>query len=286
MNKGILLKLIVINALSICQNHTSAQPNPFVDAEIIETLRLVNVARKLSRLDTVTLSATLSSGCHKHAQYLGYNKNNPLTKGLNAHNEHPTLYGYTKEGEKAGKASDIHYIFPGYAIDDFLASFYHRIPLLQPDLKEIGIGYFNTPDDKVVVTVLDCVRGIGETDNYQEIVVLPEENQTNVPLRMGNEIPNPTPEKIIDCGYPITIYFANQQTVQNVAIELKNRLGQTIPLYVSTPQQPATAWNQWNTICAIAQNPLQPKQKYTVNLTCVVDGINWVKKWSFYTVLE
>src|SRR5262249_54103291 len=138
----------------------------------------------------VALDEELSRSCTRHAEYLVKNAGHPSTKGLGAHDEDPNLPGYSKEGERAGLASVIHYVEPVASVDGWMATFFHRIPLLDPALRRVGFG-FAKGGRTGWVTVLDVDRGRG----FDQPVIFPGANQKNVPLAyLPRERPNPIPE--------------------------------------------------------------------------------------------
>jgi hypothetical protein len=192
---------------SIADLHYLIPQNPEVTKEIKEAVIKLNTYRRAAGLDTVVLSPELSKKCEKHAIYLTLNKNHPKTEGLQAHHEDKGLTGYSADGDYAAKHSDI---FPGTgplkSVTGFINSFYHRIPLLQPNLRSIGIGYFELGND-YSVTVLDCISGVSGPLS-SNVVFYPNADQKDVPIEMQPEIPDPT-NNDGKAGYPITIYFAN-----------------------------------------------------------------------------
>lgn len=250
--------------------------------EITAALAILNKMRKAAELDTVTISQAISAGCQKHAKYLVLNKDNPLTSGLSAHKEYTQLAGYSKAGANAAKQSVIHYIKPVAAMEGFFQTFYHRIPLLQPNLKEIGIGYYEKDD--YVVTLIDCGSGvIGES--AKAVVLFPNEGQTDVPLTMVEEIPNPIGQAG-EYGFPITIYFAQWQAITEATLSLTDKNKKPIGCYLSSPERPATNFDQWGSICAIPQKPLLGGTTYFVSVACKVNGVPFKKSYSFKTVAE
>ncbi len=125
-------------------------------------LERLNRQRRLAGLEPVELDAELSHGCDLHCRYIVRHFTHPSVQGLGQHEEDPKLEGYTPEGRKAGKASvianDPH---PQDAVDSWLATLYHRIPLLHPSLKRIGFGIIRLPDQNFM-TMIDSgsdVRG-------------------------------------------------------------------------------------------------------------------------------
>lgn len=250
------------------------------DTEITAVLSILNSARKTAGLDTVIVSATLSKGCNNHAKYLVINKHDTGTRGMSAHKEYPSLKGYTTEGEDAAQSSVIAYTKPFGAIQSWLATFYHRIPLLQPTLKEIGIGYYEK--DGYGVSLVDCISGT-KGPILINTIYYPSENQKNVPVAMSREIPNPTGTNST-CGFPITIYFTRKhQHITNVTFKLTDNKNNEIYCFISTPEKPATYFSQWNSICAIPKQPLEYNTTYTVTMTCMVSGEMRTKTYSFTT---
>ena len=289
------MKLLLIFAILLQATYSSAQKtkkennkvpslithSTKTDIEITKALQMVNSCRRDAGLDTVTLSDALSSRCDKHARYLVLNKNDPKIAGLKAHHEEKDMPGYSDDGNAAGYSSDI---FEGTSPDDavqgFIMSFYHRIPLLQPNLKSIGIGYY-TDDSRNSATVLDCLSGaVGKSEIG--VVFYPADKQKNVPLVIQTEIPDPV-KSGNDAGFPITIYFAQYQVIDSVTFRLSDKFHSKIPCEVSCPKQPATSFSQWNTVCAIPVHRLVDNRQYHVSFSCIVNGKPFSKEYDFYT---
>jgi len=113
------------------------------------TLDLLNAYRTTCGLQSVKLDPRLSAGCEKHAQYLRLNLNHPSTEGLGMHNEDPKLPGYTPEGAIAGKAGVITVNSdPLSAIPAWIDTLYHRVPLIEPNLRRVGFGYVPLADGR------------------------------------------------------------------------------------------------------------------------------------------
>jgi hypothetical protein len=248
--------------------------------EISTALYMLNKIRKVAGLDTVTISSTLSKGCYNHAKYLVINKNSPRTAGMNAHEEDMRLEGCTVDGKFAGKHSVIHYVAPTEAIEGWVKTFYHRIPLLQPELKEIGISFFEK--DGYIVSLIDCISGL-KGESSKDVVFYPAENQKEIPTTMGPEIPHPI-GKEGTYGFPITIYFAKRQKITNVSFTLTSIGGKAIDCYLSVPEKPATYFDQWNSICAIPKKSLTANTKYFVTVNCIANGKTFKKTYNFKTI--
>ncbi len=124
-----------------------------------ELVRQVNVHRGRAGLAPVTLDAKVSRGCLLHARYVSLNINHPAVQGLGIHEEDRRLPGVTPEGTKAGKGAVIAIISdPVESVDGWMATLYHRVPLLDPRLKRIGYGQALVVN-RGWVTVLDADSG-------------------------------------------------------------------------------------------------------------------------------
>ena len=118
-------------------------------------LAAVNRARAAAALAPVVLDPELSHGCDLHAAYLRRNSNDPLTQGPGHARRAPGAPGYTAEGQRAGRSSVIaNDSNPMDAVDSWLATLYHRVPLLHPSLTRIGLAMVHMPDQNWT-TVLD-----------------------------------------------------------------------------------------------------------------------------------
>jgi uncharacterized protein YkwD len=123
-------------------------------------LRRLNECRRLAGLRPVRLDPELSSGCLAHARYVARNEGRRELQGLGIHNEDPSLPGHTPEGARAGKAAVIAVMAsPLDAIDSWVATLYHRVPLLNPDLERVGFGCARRTDQHWV-PVLDARSGV------------------------------------------------------------------------------------------------------------------------------
>lgn len=239
----------------------------------------LNEIRKSVGLDPVELDDELSRGAQLHAEYLVVNEGKKETKGLDAHHEVEKLPGYTPEGAKAGRASDIGFgTPPSEMVDGWNGTFYHRLPLLRANLKKVGVGYI--PGGKWRhFSVLDVVSGLdGELPEEKSIVVYPPDGANGIPTAFHNELPNPVPSgKPTDAGFPITVTFYNGGG--NGATATLTCGGKDVEFWLSTPDAPATDFPQQGTICLIPKSHLRSGASYTVSVSC--DG--WEKTWSFST---
>ena len=92
------------------------------------------MARKAAGLQPVRLNAALSRGCQLHAQYLKLNAKSPAGNGLAVHHEDANLPGTTPEDAGGQKSVIAAVLNPQTCVEDWMATLYHRIPILTPNL--------------------------------------------------------------------------------------------------------------------------------------------------------
>jgi uncharacterized protein YkwD len=226
-----------------------------------EAVARVNHHRRLAGLSPVVLDAELSRGCQLHASYLLTNLDHPSTRGLGMHNEDMNLPGYTPEGKKAGADSVIAGGMPPLpAIDDWLATLYHRVPLLDPDLGRIGFGYIKGAPVGWYV-VLNATSGKGRDTS----IVYPGEGQKDVPVR-GE-----------DGGYPLTVSVAPGQALRSPEAVLRDASGKEVSVRL-TPSD--------STLVITPRERLKPGMSYTMTVKGQLDRKAWTRTWSFSTSAE
>lgn len=248
-------------------------------------LERINFYRKLAGIEPVALDAALSKSCAAHANYLAKNSGNRATEGLGMHNEDPKLPGYSAEGAKAGKSSVVFPVgSPVVAVDGWMGSLFHRIPLLDPELTKVGVGFAKGGKFGGFI-VVDTVS-VHDGKFPEKAIVFPVAGQTDVPLKFAPEYPPPIPEKNENnAGYPVTITFEDGTVVREVTATLEDGAKKELPVWLSTPEKPAGGHGAFQrfTICMIAQRPLKPSTTYTVNVKATVNKKEWSQSWSFTT---
>jgi len=254
---------------------TDAKLSPLEQQTLDE---LVAIRKKAACSDkALEIDRDLASGCRKHALYLARNRDQ-LERWPDAHEEYPDRPLFDPEGAFAGTHAVIH---PGVesgreAIAGWMATYYHRLPLLEPGLVRVGIAL------EAGTAVLDCGSfvkprtGVGadaasrsEGDPTYWGVAWPPSGATDVPTRFEAELPHPVPgEDESTMGYPITwqlrYRFAARPTVE-LALHAGSASGPLVPCWFSTPTEPTNpklatddAW------CLIPKKPLDPGGAYSV----------------------
>jgi hypothetical protein len=124
--------------------YPSMQPEP--SGNIVgDGLAFLNFYRTMLGLDPVVEDPEQSRTCQLHVDYLqAYAADNGLPYHLE-HAEDPSSPHYTDEGNQAGLDSVLSYGQGDItqAIDGWLQTLYHRLPLLDPGLRAVGIAFEN-----------------------------------------------------------------------------------------------------------------------------------------------
>jgi hypothetical protein len=247
------------------------------------------VLRHLDAIRRATLGATtpglgvdreLSDGCRAHALYLLRHPEQQAAWPA-AHEEYPGEDGFTPAGSRAGLSSVVHpgATGPENAVDSWMGTFYHRIPLLEAGLVRIGWGMEKN------VAVLDVLSLVGQAETVGHCV-WPAAGATGVPRRFSPELPNPVPgEDQSAWGYPVTLQFRELVDDPDVSMKLfvgARRGGPEVPCHYSTPKRPTNPQcaPQW-AYCLIPKQTLAASASYTVVATGMPKGAEFV--WTFTT---
>jgi len=231
-----------------------------------------NQLRLLNGLPAVTIDQQLSDACNKHCEYM--EKNGELT-----HEEDPAKPAYSGEGKAAGARSCIGEEGPVESVRLFYSTFYHRLPLVQPTTKAIGVG-----SSAKYAAVDGLTRRDHRPWNYP--VIIPAPNTFSHPTLFAHEAPDPLPEGAPPAGFPITLTFDRGTiTDANVELRMKSERGPLLPVYLASPEHPANEKRPDNrlTICAIPRAPLKPMTTFWVKATYKIDGEAREHVWKFNT---
>lgn len=244
--------------------------------EALDVLSYMNEIRekafgdKIEGVWKLKFDPELSSACGLHAHYLTLNPEQK--KWPDAHEEYSDKEGYTVEGAWAGMHSVIvwgdlrDYID---AIDGWMGTFYHRLPLVDPGLLRIGWGWEGE------FAVMDT-GSLAAPYDKPFVVVWPYDGMKDVPVYFfGDEHPDPVPDpngprdSVVEqdvFGYPITLQTNAIDADGPVDVVLKLYDGkEEVECHFSTPSNPTNpelapggAW------CLIPKAHLRPATKYKV----------------------
>lgn len=253
------------------------------------TVAGLNKYRALAGLRPVAEDSAMVRACGLHAKYLIENSVK-ADENFVAHEQKPGLPGYSAEGARCAENSVIiSQIELESAYDFWMATPFHRVPLLNPSLSRAGGGSAKG-GTWGIASVVDVFSARGFA--VKTPVAYPGAEQRDIPRTFGlfrknftvTEYPDPLaqdPDK--KAGYPVTISFYGNERITNASGELRQGSAQ-VPIWFSSPEKPAfDVDTQQNTIVLIPQYPLQPNTRYTASIKAEVDGKPFSRTWSFLT---
>ncbi len=284
-----LLVITFVSCVAVAGAYAAASIDPYPGPAANDTVEL-RVNRRVDRyraavgLAAVTLDAKLSKGCMEHARYMQLNKDTDAMVGLNAHQQRPRLRGASAAGAACGKAADLFFGVSDLevAVDGWMATLYHRRPILSPTLERIGVGYAKLRDGSYMAALM-FVEANGVDVSAKWPVAYPADNQGAVPLEFDDEVPNPVPGGA-RAGYPITLQFPPYDKVTGVRARLVDGRGKDVAFYLSDPEHPATSFGQYGVVSLIPKLPLSPKSRYEVRVDATWNGKASTWRWRFTTV--
>lgn len=207
------------------------------------------------------LLPALSRGCEGHCAYLEAHEE-LWSEWPEVHEEDPLDERSSPGGSWAGAHGVI--AFTGdaeAAVEQWMGTFFHRLPLLDPGLRAVGLASSER------ITVLDCTSVVLPSPRS---VLWPEDGATEVPLRFVPELPNPVPgEDQAEFGYPITLQVSGSVLADGPTRLLLLAGEEEIPCWVITPTAPLfEELAPAGAFALIPKQPLSPRTRYTV----VVEG--------------
>lgn len=258
----------------------SVAPQAAKALSYLQRIRSAAFAPRLTTTTTLEIEPTLSSGTLAHARYLAKNRAQ-LAKWPDAHEQYPDREGFSPAGSWAGQHS---VIAPGVrkpeeAIDGWIGTFYHRLPLLDPCLLRIGWGMHDG------IAVLDA-SSVSNPSLVRGWVAWPPPRMRSVPTAFQPELPNPVPG--VDqsgMGYPITLQYFGWSTEASATMTLHHGGSPSAPQVECWVITPAAPINRElvppGAYCLIPKTPLKRSSRYTVVADLSGSDEPWV--WTFST---
>ncbi len=222
----------------------------------------------------VLINEEASRHCELHLNYLLKNPSN----GMAQHEETLGNLGYTQEGAKAGRESNLSSSSLDVALLNCYASAWHGPPLVNPNLKTIGI---------MENSALSMIY-FYETALVKTYFLHPADGAINIPCSFSKagELPNPVhgTENGKGSGYPIFIMLPAEKPQDLIFLRVIEKDTEkavkgtsSSPIRLANPEWPT------NSLCAtfIPSAPLKSNTTYEVKF-----GISDEKtlfEWSFTT---
>jgi uncharacterized protein YkwD len=269
-------------------------------AQIVRCLERLNRCRKSAGLEPLNLEDPLSLGCFAHAKYLARHVEPGAASTATVYAEDAHKPGYSLVGQRTAQTALVAYAEPLQAVNRWMARFFSRNQLLNPDIRGIGIGCAQNAQG-IYVCVIDPVHGRVETDMVYPApdgkndataeesaherasggnvpVLYPFPNQQDVPCIGYDRIDDRQ-----TVGFPVSVIFPAQARIRDVTATLTDRKGNDVKILVSSPEHPLNPKLQRSAIGLHPLLPLQANQSYTVTVTAKVNDAAWQNQWQFTT---
>jgi hypothetical protein len=259
-------------------------PDP--DAEGARAIAHLNMIRRAAGLQPVRWEPSLGAAAAAHARFLVLHAD---FRAADPHREAQDRVGFTGEtaGARArffnwnGSVSEvIHFEMTAEeAIDGWMESLYHRIPLIAPSTSRGGYAVDGVPPDYVQVMKLGgLVAGEGQ-------VIWPPHASTGIPTGWSG-LENPDPLRLYGgwkgpIGYTVTLTFGTApEQIEVSTMRLTGPDGRVVPAYAFTPANDPLLTD---TIALIPEQPLQPNTRYEAVFEGRADNRPFSRRWFFTT---
>lgn len=260
-----------------------------------EALAWLNQQRRAAGAPEVTLDPRFSADAGSHARYLVRNNGAPQLEGLRAHDEDPSLPEFSSAGQQAATRSNIsrgqRTVLEAVQILTYVPL--HRKGMLDPRLKQIGIGFapYGDPEKEGLAVVVDVGSGRTPEDSRPDKpIVYPVPGQRGIPVAFTGEIPDPrdvTPSKGKEVGFMISVEPSCGKLTAPKEVKLRDQHDNDVPFESINPGTEVEGNGGRRTISqflVFAKEPLEGDTKYTVSVKGLKCGDKEHQlEWSFTT---
>jgi uncharacterized protein YkwD len=268
-------------------------------------LNPLNRYRESVGLAPVTVNPRFSHGDYLHSMYIVKNYYGRLAAGENLgvqmHFEDSSKSWYTVEGAAAGRAGDVDETFnprgaasPSWAIDNWMQSPFHRLPILNPRLHSVGYGYYC--ENPVCIAALNLNSDVDPLSSAPAPSAAPIEYPPDGATIDMNSFDGEWPDPLTSCpgyslpaGYPITIQLGAMVNPGIASVSFKQTAPTPAKLEAcsfdgNTYSNPDSgtekmARNQLISFGAIVIVPRTPLNRGTYAISLVAGGHDY--SWSF-----
>lgn len=248
-----------------------------------EVLTELNRVRQTLQLAPARLNHPLQVAAEGHANFLAVHQSiYGAVGGPSPHGQSHGMEGFTGvdhqaralwAGYKGASLGDViaHRPTGIAAVVSWLESLYHRLPLLRPQMEEIGYGEAGEGDGAVNVLHLGAVVDRVSSSPSGAPIVYPVAGAEGVPLQWdGNEVPKPiAPPGGYPSGPVFSAYYPTGAPADVVAVVMTED-GAERPATVLTAESDANLLA--TDVAVIPHEPLSPETTYWIRIEGSVDG--------------
>ncbi len=259
-------------------------------------LERVNYWRNLADLSSVSGAPELSAAAEKHARYLVKHALKGELEQLaagGAHTEDPEDPWYTPSGLAAAQNGDVTppckgcpLLSAAQRIDDFVAVPFHRLPILDPEVRKIGFGSYTEGGLQAALLYLP-IPPAGST-KFSKPIEFPPNGSTVSLAAYQSEWPDPLascPGYGTPAGVPITLTLGRWllADVSTYAVKAGDKTLESCVFNASTYSNPNGAaqtrardiLKAYGTVVLIPRQPLASGQTYTISIRTNDQNYNW-----------
>lgn len=271
-------------------------PDVFVPEDATEpqiaALNRVNEFREMVGVPVIGMNAALNGMAMNHCACYALHESE--YGNMSPHNEN-AAWGPPCYGDLGARASNANYgggvgevmafyNHPVQAVNGWMATLYHRLPLISPQTSQIGYGH-DTACDTINNGYLGSV-----SPNLE--VIYPFDGQTAVDTCWdGLESPTPpSPPQGYPSGPIITLEFSPSTHFNMAGSSITNEeTKQELPHYLLVPPSGAHDAGQTDpslpseAIALYTHAPMETLSSYRIAVWGTVNGQDWHKEWSFTT---
>jgi uncharacterized protein YkwD len=202
-------------------------PDGATEAQV-QALAAVNAYRAASGLAPVDEISTLNAAAQAHADCIVGNCVAYGSSGTSPHDENPAWPGFTGEDSldritvagyrlNGGVGEVIAFEgTPDAAVTGWIDTLYHRIPLLDPNARQLGFGTASLPDDQACAYPYrnaDVMEVVSVYPGFEGTALYPPDGARLIPTSFwGREVPQPPrPPAGWPSGSVVTVHFGTDK---------------------------------------------------------------------------
>ena len=253
----------------------------------VKALEIINSARLAAGAGCVRMVAEINKGAENHCKYYI----DPANDGMCTADPHGEvtgcagftgaspgarmmMAGYTSRGgsgEVMAFNND-----PQRAIDQWINSVWHRIPLLNPWTMDLGYGATAGCD------VIDF--GASSMAPADSVLLYPYDGQTNVPTSFNGMYEGPMPPPP-PSGWPSALPITVYGRMLNISEHVLTKDGDTVPIEHTWITGSDPMWGRYlgTSVFMYAHTPSTANTKYRVRVKGTFQGGALEKEWTFTT---
>lgn len=271
-------------------------PAPPADAPAaaVTALNAVNALRTAAGAGCATLNLQIVQAATAHCMYYQTNNSaNPMCTS-NPHMEVMGCTGFTGQspiermraaGFTANGGSEVMAFVndPQRAVQTWVDSVWHRIPILDPSTSTLGYGSSGSP---AACDTIDF--GPGDRAGANTVLVYPYDGQTNVTTTFDGSHEGPMPPAPTTgwpSANPITLYAPKPMITEHVlTVDGSTEPIEHVWLDANTANLDATGKSFLRAaVFMYANKPYMPNTKYRVRMSGTYQGGMLTKEWTFTT---